>query len=748
MRNRKIKTLEKAIKDKILHDPNFFEHFLSGPPDRLDTVLKYCQRSGVYVQRKNHWNPNTRFTRSSGDGTPLLRLLNTIVRGVHSMTPSDPNVPLALFLNRPTMNIPEEATEHDLPDYLLFDGTTRGWQGVRTAVKVMTLPEYRKMGMRHLSICAAETFKDQIDRRHIYSLMVCGTEATFVRFDRAGILYSSAIDLCKNAETFIRAFTSLMILDRVDEGYDPYFSTKLDSNGSIVYYLDLPIESGHPLLAPAHVNSSTRKFQVKGVIYRHPEIAGNGTTVLRLCEVLKPIRREIKPKPRRGKGKKKRIKPIPVEEEQEERIGDTSYILKIAWRDTEALKEADIYEEVDGMYGLVQYIWARDIPRPCTCTEPEAECPTCVVEIAHIDGLETCDNLANIQFPEASGNDGKNKEGSKLDTSQYRPAPIKRRHYIYSYGLMSSVGVPLETAKNPEQFMNAMLDAVLGYWRLFNLGYIHRDISEGNILMLEPGQKFVWREWENPGFELSDIEDEDLRQSEEKLRKVIAELDRDPVGVLIDYDLCVRHSADTPVETKSETEFHACRKRPRDTPLTPCKRQRRDLTKCYSFRDTSEPPGDGSTRGIDIDYRVGTSSFMSASALGSTYGKPYRHSYLDDIESFFWSIYLLTVSHAGNNGLNEYQDEEIKMFDDPSMKKLADYKAETLSDRKNIFNRLGLYENKWAYSAAFSTALFELEDFVRETWEEEDPGMTPAEAFDRVTTTLLDAISNPHEPRQ
>ncbi|KAF8753762.1 other FunK1 protein kinase [Rhizoctonia solani] len=646
MRNRKIKTLEKAIKDKILHDPNFFEHFLSGPPDRLDTVLKYCQRSGVYVQRKNHWNPNTRFTRSSGDGTPLLRLLNTIVRGVHSMTPSDPNVPLALFLNRPTMNIPEEATEHDLPDYLLFDGTTRGWQGVRTAVKVMTLPEYRKMGMRHLSICAAETFKDQIDRRHIYSLMVCGTEATFVRFDRAGILYSSAIDLCKNAETFIRAFTSLMILDRVDEGYDPYFSTKLDSNGSIVYYLDLPIESGHPLLAPAHVNSSTRKFQVKG-----------------------PIRREIKPKPRRGKGKKKRIKPIPVEEEQEERIGDTSYILKIAWRDTEALKEADIYEEVDGMYGLVQYIWARDIQ-------------------GH-----------------ASGNDRKNKEGSKLDTSQYRPAPIKRRHYIYSYGLMSSVGVPLETAKNPEQFMNAMLDAVLGYWRLFNLGYIHRDISEGNILMLEPGQKFVWREWENPGFELSDIEDEDLRQSEEKLRKVIAKLDRDP-------------------------------------------RQRRDLTKCYSFRDTSEPPGDGSTRGIDIDYRVGTSSFMSASALGSTYGKPYRHSYLDDIESFFWSIYLLAVSHAGNNGLNEYQDEEIKMFDDPSMKKLADYKAETLSDRKNIFNRLTLYENKWASSSAFATALFELEDFVCERWEEENPGMTPAEAFKKVTKTLLNAISSAQGSRQ
>jgi hypothetical protein len=186
---------------------------------------------------------------------------------------------------------------------------------------------------------------------------------------------------------------------------------------------------------------------------------------------------------------------------------------------------------------------------------------------------------------------------------------------------MTSVGVPVENAENPRQYMNAVLDAVLGkfdrhfvlvlysflpgYWRLFNLGYLHRDISDGNVFMLELNQQFAWKEWINPSFEVSDIEDEELRRSEEKLREVIVKLDRDPVGVLVDFDLASKHSASNPITTGGEVEFHSSRKRRREeSPPGPDKRQRLDLTRCFSQRDMSEPPPSDYTQEYTTDYRT------------------------------------------------------------------------------------------------------------------------------------------------
>ncbi|CAE6407039.1 unnamed protein product [Rhizoctonia solani] len=735
-------TIEEELYGNLFHDPNFFEHFLSGPPARLDAVLKYCRKTTVYTQRGNRWSPNTRVTRRSIPEPPLLKLINTIVRGVHSTTPSNPSASPAVFLDWPAQKAPTDMEECQLPNYITFDGAIRDWAGLRMAVKVMRLPGHRKMGMYHLSTYARKMFTEQLHRRHIYYLLVCGTEATFVRFDRAGVLYSSAIDLCKDAETFIRAFASLMMLDRADEGYDPYFSTKLNSDDLIVYYLDLPIEATQPESDADRRNSSTRKFQVREILCHRPEIVGNATTVLRLCDVLEPIKREVEPEPIRGKGKRKRTEPALVE--KEERIGDTSYIMKITWRSARAVNESEIYEKVDGMYGLSQRVWARDASTRCTCANPNDECPTCVVEVGHIDGLEVCDILSNLIFSkEEFDPDGEDDEGPELDTNEYRPASRKRQHRIYSYVLMSSVGVPLAEAESPHQYMKAMLDAVLGYWRLFNLGYIHRDISDGNVLMLKPDQAFAWKEWENPSFELSEIEDEELRKSEEKLREVMAKLGRDPIGVLADFDLCSEHSASTPVETKSEIEFHAFRKRPRDrTPLSPRKRQRRDVTKCYSFRDTSEPPPDEGMENLKIDYRTGTTPFMSTSALGSTFGKPYRHSYLDDLESFFWLIYLSAVGHVDEGKrANIYQRKEVAIFDNPNMRKLANFKSQMVGEGDRLYSYLNLFENKWAKSYAFKTVLFALEDFFRGVWEERDPGLTPTEVFTKITGVLLTAIA-------
>jgi hypothetical protein len=48
-----------------------------------------------------------------------------------------------------------------------------------------------------------------------------------------------------------------------------------------------------------------------------------------------------------------------------------------------------------------------------------------------------------------------------------------------------------------------------------NNGILHRDISDGNVLMLRNGQKPLCREWKEPRVPRFGLEDDKLAKSEE-----------------------------------------------------------------------------------------------------------------------------------------------------------------------------------------------------------------------------------------
>lgn len=84
----------------------------------------------------------------------------------------------------------------------------------------------------------------------------------------------------------------------------------------------------------------------------------------------------------------------------------------------------------------------------------------------------------------------------------------------------------------------------IGYWRLVNLGILHRDISDGNVMMLRGDQRHARR--------ISDEERtmdvEELRkqygamaESEATLRQYLNKLERPSSGMLSDFDLHTTH---------------------------------------------------------------------------------------------------------------------------------------------------------------------------------------------------------------
>lgn len=93
-----------------------------------------------------------------------------------------------------------------------------------------------------------------------------------------------------------------------------------------------------------------------------------------------------------------------------------------------------------------------------------------------------------------------------------------------------------------------------GYWKLLNLGILHRDVSDGNVLLLREKQQYAHREWKEES-------DEDLgksfgpaTKSETELRRILKMMDRDPKGMLTDFDLHKRISTTPAVMQDQEQE--------------------------------------------------------------------------------------------------------------------------------------------------------------------------------------------------
>jgi hypothetical protein len=339
---------------------------------------------------------------------PVLKVLNTIKKAVddvhgspEALVPGLENVEPELIIdnNKYPINSDLANTQYIKPDLVLFQDAQRHWENVRLPIEIKRLPGHHKVGMKQLSRYARAVFAHQLHRRHLYGLIVCGCEATFVRFDRAGILYSGRIDIVEQAEVFIRAFASLLMLDRVDEGLDPAFNFSRNSKGRLVYYIDLPESevdklSGE-LPSDKEESASTssqrmRRFEVIERLCHRESICGRATIVLRIREVVERQQQMKAKKSGKGKGKGR--------QKATKKAEPREYALKLMWRDPDRDSEGDVLEKVHGMFGLAQYAGHWDVPGRPLSTAAAGDNTKCVDKTVEVEGLEVCDRLRDISI--------------------------------------------------------------------------------------------------------------------------------------------------------------------------------------------------------------------------------------------------------------------------------------------------------------------------------------------------------------
>ncbi|KAG8734873.1 hypothetical protein FRC10_011341 [Ceratobasidium sp. 414] len=765
--------LEAELQGAIFCDPSFVKNFLTVDSTRLQTVLDLCDDD-----RDAFAFPGV--TKEPDLYQPILRALNTIREAVHGG--ADQNSPSSIFDDVHSSPIPSHVpdTAGIKPDLVLFDGPTQHWETVRMPIEVKTRPTFLKTGMKQLARYARAVFANQLHRRHLYGMVVCSWDATFVRFDRSGILYSKPMDM--SGEEFREAFAGLMMLDDEAFGYDTTFTTRARRDGRLEYYVDLPAsafppEEGSPTISNTSTttpgpsnrssarNSPTRRLKVTRTLCHRKSIRGRATIVLRLREVLRPGVSESD-ETREGAKTRSRVK-----QEQQlaevELLATQSYVLKLMWRDPNKRTEGEVLERLVGVYGVAQYLWHSDVFKACNspnCTgSMDSSCEHCPDKTPDRDNVLVVKNLTdlNIEIPE-EGNDGGETMYKAVKTDEYSEAYARRTPRIYCRLLMSTVGSPLCMAESPRQLLQAVLDAILGYWRLVNKGLLHRDISDGNVLMLLDGNGYTRREWKDERT-TTNRPDPSLTKSGELLQALLIELDRDPSGMLNDFDLFAIHGGmeaaffgdSSPENEESGTEdAERGLKRRRVTPPSsqstpssgPSKGKARETPMPMSSLTEAAEVDKGVCQ--RIDFRTGTPTFMSVRVMEVGIGRRYQHHFMDDLESFFWLILWCVAEHVDGHGTKPTQEAQniLDRLDHPELDSISDRKRSVMTwcaddDGAGMEDRLASWGNSWAKNSRIVALIVELGAYFQHVKRRKLHTYTPSDVFPAIVEIILRAIN-------
>ncbi|KAG8701483.1 hypothetical protein FRC08_004063 [Ceratobasidium sp. 394] len=350
-----------------------------------------------------------------------------------------------------------------------------------------------------------------------------------------------------------------------------------------------------------------------------------------------------------------------------------------------------------------------------------------------------------------------------VETDNYSRAYACRTPRIYCRLLMSTVGTPLCMAESPRQLLEAVLDAILGYWRLVNKGLLHRDISDGNVLMLLEGDGYTRREWKDERT-TANISDPVLAKSEELLQALLVELDRDPSGMLNDFDLfAILHgteamffgnspSEDEVSETGDTGERESKRRR-----LTPPSSQPA-FSSDSSKRKAHEAPAPNSSltqvaeadKGVHqrIDFRTGTPTFMSVRVMDVGIGYHYHHHFMDDLESFFWLIVWCVAEHVDDNGTKPTAQAQdmLDKLDQPDLGNIKNQKLAFLTycdidEVADTEQRLALWRNSWAKNPGIITLIVELGAYFKKVKPRKLPTYTPTQVFPAIVDMIQRAIT-------
>ncbi|KAG8680687.1 hypothetical protein FRC08_016105 [Ceratobasidium sp. 394] len=387
----------------------------------------------------------------------------------------------------------------------------------------------------------------------------------------------------------------------------------------------------------------------------------------------------------------------------------------------------------------------------------DSACGRCLDKTPDRDRILVAKNL-DIEVPEKAEDGGETKY-TEIKTDEYSKVRARWTPRIYCRLLTSTVGSPLWKAESLRQLLQAVLDAILGYWHLVNRGLLHRDISNGNVLILQDGHGYIRRDWKGQRA-AQNMLDPMLAESEGLLQDFLVKLNRDPRGMLHDFGLFEIQNGMEAVffgdwsseDEGSGTEGTGERGPKRRKPIPPVSQSALPAGLFEEKSDGAPPLEPSVTKDVEaekhIDFRLGTPVFMSTRITGMDVGYRYQHHFMDDLESFFWLLLWSVAEHIDHGNQPTQQAEKfLQRWERLSLDCMHDSKFVWMyycadDDGYRMKNMLASWNNSWAKHPGVVTLILELESyFCKVKRRTKLLTYTPPVVFPTIVEMILRAIN-------
>ncbi|CAE6397423.1 hypothetical protein ACGC1H_000158 [Rhizoctonia solani] len=616
------------LQGAVLHDPTLLDKHPCDD-DRFSRILSACS---LFDSHQGRW----RTRPGSGSETqlydPLIKVLNAIGDAVHSLRATEGLAPgdYVPFLNKSHRKLESDYPGmNTAPDIIKCEinheeNQNLHWRDVDLFVEVKKSKKQVTEGVQQSARYARALLAHRIDRRFVKTLVVCDTTAVFLHFDRSGLVYSNDVDVFDDAKSFIRALAGLLLLSRVDAGYNPIFAGVREH------------PSGGPGRIQLHVGTDILVYRILSTLCHRLSIRGRATLVLALKRILQDL--------------------DPLAASQESNEPETiDAVLKLLWRDPNRFQESLILKEFVGTYGICQIL-------------------------ADINVL--INGKQDEVYPRAGLNPGPRKDMFERSDGRIDVSGALRDDARILSALLMQPGRPLKLAEDAEELKAAFVGAIMGQWALVNVHVQHRDISIHNILLPLRTQEYKSPEWDritkldadayardfqapewveifgdSHGIQYKSVQQLhwkfDPKRRFAMLKRIIELLGPVPYGFLSDVD----HANILSLKREEASDLHT--------------------------------------------HRTGTLAFMATKLLLAMPGEHVPHTYLHDLESFFWVLlYVIAEHREGDARLQPAAQEVISDLNTIDRRSLGNNKNSLLTQINEGTLDVRSFATSWAISLA------------------------------------------------
>ncbi|TWU73405.1 hypothetical protein ED733_003499 [Metarhizium rileyi] len=436
--------------------PNFYDTFFKGVPDLgtvAETVFSKCTKGDnpLFSGRWTGWPAGAKESDVLAWFIDLIPRLNAFAGDRNSTLLrrrkllAQPKIPLLGSTGKRSMDI--GFVNSDITERPDAAGSKYSWSHVLIAGELKSNPkaDIASIAWIDLARYAREVLAAQDTRRFVLGFTLCGSLMRVWEFDRLGGIASDQFDINKNGQLFVTTILGFLSMDEENLGFDPTIIVSTSER-----YIEIERDG------------QTERLIIDEVMKRAPCIAGRATTCWKAHRKDDP---------------------------------HTPLVIKDSWQYIDRDEEGELIQEATekGVINVARYYYHEtvrvrhaddeirnnirkglNVTRATNYRAERAILPS-RASVSGSSGVKRPSSETDLALPPSK----RSCSASPTKENILPPNRVHRRIILRDYGK------PIYKASSRVALLAALEGCIIGHESLYNAGFLHRDISIGNLMINE-----------------------------------------------------------------------------------------------------------------------------------------------------------------------------------------------------------------------------------------------------------------------